>query len=133
MEPEDKGQALVIEDNTDNFHLIEYALKRGGYSVKWAKNGEEGIEAVKENVPGLIIMDINMPGIDGLETTRRIRQMEDGHRVPIIAITSYAMMGDREKALAAGCDGYLEKPIDPLTVVESIEAIIARSRGNEAK
>lgn len=115
--------ALVIEDTDDNLRLITYALERAGYEVISAGCGEEGIKTAAEKKPGLIIMDILLPGIDGLETTRRIRLIEGLHGVPIIAMTSFAMSGDREKAFAAGCNGYIEKPIDPLNVVRQIHGI----------
>lgn len=119
-------KVLVIEDNADNLRLITYALKRAGYEVISAGSGEEGIEVALKEKPYFIIMDINLPGIDGIETTRRIRNTEIDGNIPIIAITSYAMMGDREKAVEAGCTGYIEKPIDPLTVMERIHEIIKR-------
>ncbi len=115
---------LVIEDNKDNLTLITYALKRAGYNVISAGTGEEGIGLALKERPFFIIMDINLPGIDGIETTKRLRDSEMGDSIPIIAITSFAMLGDREKILSAGCNGYFEKPIDPLTIVEKIQEII---------
>lgn len=117
-------KVLVIEDNPDNFRLITYALRRHGYEVIHAKSGEEGIEIAMKEKPEFIIMDINLPGIDGLETTRLIREIKEHEKTPIIAITSFAMAGDRERILEAGCNGYFEKPIDPLTIVESIHKIL---------
>lgn len=117
-------KVLVIEDNLDNLRLITYALRRVGYEVIHAQSGEEGIEMVVKEKPFFIIMDINLPGIDGLEATKQIRNKEDIKDIPIIAITSFAMAGDRERILSAGCNGYLEKPIDPLTVVESIHKFL---------
>jgi CheY-like chemotaxis protein len=115
---------LVIEDNRDNLNLITYALKRSGYGVIAAGTGEEGAALALRERPHFIIVDINLPGIDGLETARRIRASEIDDTIPIVAITSYAMRGDRERILAAGCSGYFEKPIDPLTIVEQIHAAI---------
>jgi two-component system cell cycle response regulator DivK len=117
-------KVLVIEDNRDNMRLISYALERSGYAVIGAETGEEGVEQAIRERPFFIIMDINLPGIDGLEATRRIRASESNGDIPIIAITSYAMYGDRDKVLDAGCTAYLEKPIDPLTIVENIHAAI---------
>jgi two-component system, cell cycle response regulator DivK len=117
-------KVLVIEDNKDNLRLITYALKRGGYEVIPAETGEEGVELAIRERPFFIIMDIALPGIDGLETTRRIRASDVNDTIPVVAITSYAMLGDRERIVAAGCNGYLEKPIDPLTVVETIHGIL---------
>lgn len=115
---------LVIEDNMDNLLLITYSLKNAGYEVISAASGEAGIETARRERPYFILMDINLPGIDGIETTRRIRASEIGDTIPIIAITSYAMHGDREKTMQAGCNGYFEKPIDPMTIVKKIQQII---------
>lgn len=111
---------LVIEDNYDNFRLINYALKRYGYEVIHAKTGEEGVEVARQENLRFIIMDINLPGIDGFETIKLIRKIKEHENTPIIAITSFAMADDRERIIAAGCNGYFEKPIDPLNIVESI-------------
>ncbi len=117
-------KALVIEDNKDNLKLISYALQRGGYEVIAAASGEEGIEMARRERPFFIIMDIDLPGIDGIETTRRIRSSGINAEIPIIAMTSFAMAGDRERIMAAGVNAYFEKPIDPLTIVERIHKII---------
>lgn len=115
---------LIIEDNETNIYLISFILKKNGYEVLEAKTGEEGIELALKEKPNLIIMDIQLPGIDGLETTKRIRESKEDKGIPIIALTSYAMTGDRERALSAGCNGYLEKPINPDTIMEEIEKFI---------
>jgi len=120
-------KVLVIEDNKDNMRLITYALWHSGYEVIPAETGEEGVDLAIKERPFFIIIDINLPGIDGIDTTRRIRSLETDGKMPIIAITSYAMTGDMERILAAGCDGYFEKPIDPLTIVEKIHAIIKKT------
>ena len=112
---------LVVEDNKENMYLINRILKNGGYEVIEARSGEEGIELAAKEKPDMILMDIQLPGIDGLEATKRIRESEVDEKVPIIAITSYAMAGDREKILAAGCVGYIEKPIDPDTFIKEIK------------
>ena len=115
---------LVIEDNRDNLKIVTYALQRAGYTVIAAESGEEGYVLAQTERPAFILMDINLPGMDGLETTKRIRSSAADGNIPIIAITSYAMSGDRERILAAGCNGYFEKPIDPLTLVEQIHEIL---------
>ena len=117
-------KVLVVEDNGDNLQIITYALQRSGYEVLAAVTGEEGVELAIAIRPFFIIMDINLPGIDGIEATRRIRASEVSGSIPIIAITSYAMMGDRGKIIAAGCNGYFEKPFDPLTIVAQIHKLI---------
>ena len=121
-------KVLVIEDNKDSLRLITYALKHSGYEVVAAETGEEGVDLAIGERPLFIIVDINLPGIDGIEAIRRIRHSVTGSDAPIIAITSYAMVGDMERILAAGCNGYFEKPIDPLAIVEKIEAIIRRPK-----
>ncbi len=120
-------KVLVIEDNPDNTKLISYALKRRGYEVVPAGTGLKGIELAHEEKIAFIIMDIDLPGINGLETTERIRKSEGIEDIPIIAITSYAMAGDVDRIIAAGCSGYFEKPIDPLTIVDDIESLLARN------
>jgi CheY-like chemotaxis protein len=117
-------KVLVIEDNKDNMRLITYALEHAGYGVIPAETGEAGVELAQRELPAFIIMDINLPGIDGLETTRRIRASSVDGKIPIIAITSFALYGDRDTVMAAGCTAYFEKPIDPLTIVEKIHAVI---------
>lgn len=112
---------LIIEDNESNIYLISFILKKHGYGVIEAKSGEEGISLANSARPDLIIMDIQLPGIDGLETTRRIRQSEADEKIPIVALTSYALIGDRDKAIEAGCTGYIEKPINPETFIIEIE------------
>lgn len=113
-------QVLVIEDNKDNLRLITYALRNAGYEVVPAETGEEGVRLAVSVKPFFIIMDINLPDIDGIEATRRIRGSEANGTIPIVAITSYAMYGDRDRILEAGCTACFEKPIDPITIVAAI-------------
>ena len=117
-------KVLVVEDNQGNLRLITYALERSGYAVISAETGEEGIDLARREKPFFIIMDINLPGIDGLEATRRLRASKADGSIPVIAITSFAMFGDRDKVLDAGCTAYFEKPIDPLTIVDKIHEVI---------
>jgi CheY-like chemotaxis protein len=117
---------LVIEDNRDNLRLITYVLRRSGYEVVAAETGEAGVELARRENYRFIIVDINLPGIDGFEVTKRIRHSGLAGSVPIIAITSHAMLGDRERVLATGCNGYFEKPIDPLTIMDQIQAILEK-------
>jgi len=112
---------LVVEDNEKNMYLISFILKKKGYEVIEATTGEQGVELAIRDKPDLILMDLQLPGIDGLEATKRIRGSEADHEIPIIALTSHAMVGDRKKALAAGCTGYIEKPIDSETFMAEIE------------
>jgi len=117
-------KVLIIEDNKDSLKLLTYAFNRGGYKVISAERGEDGVDLAVQDTPDFIIMDINLPGIDGIEATRRIRSSGVCSKVPIIAVTSYAMAGDRDRILKAGCIGYFEKPIDPLTIVEQIRGVL---------
>jgi two-component system, cell cycle response regulator DivK len=111
---------LVVEDNEANRYLLKFILTKNGHEVIEAINGEEGIRMALSEKPDLIIMDIDLPGLDGLGATLKIRESEADGKIPIVAFTSYAMTGDREKALAAGCTGYIEKPINPETFMGEI-------------
>ena len=112
---------LVVEDNEANMYLISFILRKGKHQIIEVRTGEEGVELAVKEKPNLLIMDIQLPGIDGLEATKRIRESEANEELPIIALTSYAMAGDKEKALKAGCTGYIEKPINPETFIAEIE------------
>ena len=120
-------KALVIEDNEDNMNLITFILHKSGYSTIWAENGKRGVELACKEKPDFIILDIQLPDISGFEVLPLIRSAESGSEVPIIAMTSHAMSGDRERLLKAGCTGYIEKPIDPETVMTEIKKIIGRT------
>lgn len=122
-------RVLIIEDEPQNQYLISFILRKAGYEVTEAASGEDGVKLVNQKTPDLILMDIKLPGIDGYEATERIRSTKAGMRVPIIALTSYAMKGDRERAFAAGCNGYIEKPIDPATIVDEIGKHLAKGKG----
>lgn len=123
-------KVLVIEDNADNLRLITIALEHGGYAVISAESGEAGVALAVQEQPLFIIMDINLPGMDGLEATKRLRENQITGDIPIIAMTSHAMRGNQEHIMAAGCNGYFEKPIDPITIVEKIEGIIKNSESS---
>jgi CheY-like chemotaxis protein len=112
---------LVVEDNLDNRRILVYRLKRiGEFDIIEASNGEEALAIVQGSPPpDLIFMDLKMPVMDGWEATKKIRQLSFGRDIPIIALTAQAMAGDEQKALAAGCDDYLAKPIVDLSVVRT--------------
>ena len=103
---------LYIEDNRDNRNLVRRILLSEGIEMSEAASAEEGIALAESDPPDLILMDINMPNLDGLTATGMIRNNERLRGVPVVALTANAMRGDKEKALAAGCDGYIQKPID---------------------
>lgn len=115
---------LIIEDNEKNMYLMSFILSKKGYEVLKAETGEKGVELAAKDRPDMILMDIMLPDIDGYEATRRIRSNASMGKVPIVAVTSYAMTGDREKVMKAGCTGYIEKPIDPDTFVPEIEKFL---------
>ncbi|HEA26361.1 MAG TPA: response regulator [Ectothiorhodospiraceae bacterium] len=126
MTESNKQTALVVEDNEDNMVLITMLLNNAGYESIWAETGEKGVQMAAEKQPDFVILDIQLPDINGNEVLKRIRALDmDIAKVPIIAMTSYAMSGDRERLLAAGCDGYIEKPIDPMHVIDQIRAVLA--------
>lgn len=115
-------KVLIIEDNEQNMYLVNFILEKHGYQVIKAWTGKEGIDlATKEN-PDLILLDIQLPELDGYSVAREIRKIAPLQLTPIIAVTSYAMAGDREQALEAGCSGYIEKPIDPETFLSQVES-----------
>jgi two-component system cell cycle response regulator DivK len=112
---------LVVEDNQDNRELVVKVLKINGYHVIEAVDGQDAIEKTKAENPDLILMDLFIPKIDGYEVTRRLKRDKDLKSIPIIALTAHAMKGDMEVALAAGCDGYIPKPIDIRELPKQIE------------
>lgn len=116
---------LVVDDNETNLYLIRFILEKGGHEVIEARDGLEGVELALQKHPDLVIMDIQLPGIDGHEATRRIRTAEADENLPILALTSFAMPVDRELALAAGCNSYITKPIDVKNFIDEINRFLA--------
>ncbi len=104
---------LLVEDNPMNRRVVQFILKRQGYIVHEAKNGLEALELVKAHLPDLILMDLQLPGMDGFTTTQIIKEDATTKDIPVVALTAYVMRGDAERAVEAGCDGYITKPIDP--------------------
>ena len=116
-----KTKILVIEDNGQSIYLIAFILEKHGYEIIQARDGCEGIELTGRVKPALILLDIQLPVMDGYEVARRLKQDPQTRDIPIVAVTSYAMPGDRERVLATGCTGYIEKPINPETFVAEVE------------
>jgi two-component system, cell cycle response regulator DivK len=114
------GKILYIEDNEQNFYLVKVLLNTTGYEVLWAQDGQDGIDKANNLKPDLILLDIQLPFMDGYEVARKLRSNTELSQIPIVALTSYAMTGDREKALEAGCTGYIEKPLNPDTFLAQI-------------
>lgn len=117
---------LVVEDNDMNMQLVEYLLEEGGYAIVKATSGEEALALTRSETqrPDLILMDIHLPGMDGLSVVREMKTDERTNRIPILALTAHAMRGDKDRFLEAGCDGYISKPIDVKTFLTSIEQYI---------
>ena len=115
---------LVVDDNPDNLKLTQILLELEGYEVLTAQDAEQALSVLAGCIPGLILMDIQLPGMDGLELTRRLRQMPGLSDVKIVALTAYAMKGDEENARAAGCDGYIAKPIDTRTFPAVVQGFL---------
>ena len=116
---------LLIEDNAVNRDLIQFLLESKGYLVREAATAEEAFEILKTQRPDLIVMDIQLPGMDGLEATKKLKENPATRDIPVVAVTSYAMKGDRESAAAAGCVGYITKPIDKTTFLQQVAAHLA--------
>ena len=116
---------LVIEDNPLNLKLVRDVLQFAGYDVIEAQSGEEGLRIAEDDPPDLVLMDLQLPGIDGTETLRRLREGNLGRDVPVVAVTAFAMAEDRERASLAGFDGYVEKPISVRALPGQIEAFLS--------
>ncbi len=121
---------LLVEDNEANREMLARRLERSGFAVLAAGDGRQGIEAAHSEKPDLILMDMSLPEIDGWEATRRIKADPQTAAVPIIALTAHAMAGDREQALAAGCDDYDTKPVEFKRLLEKIRRLLAGHRSS---
>jgi len=122
---------LIIEDNEQNFYMMRFLLEKNGFRVIGAENGREGIEKALHHKPQAILLDIQLPEMDGYTVAAELKKHGELNDVPIIAVTSYAMVGDRERILAAGATGYIEKPIDPETFVAEIASYLHKDRGDK--
>ena len=120
-------RVLIVEDNEQNLYLLSFILQKRGYEVVAAHDGQQGIDMALSMIPDLILLDIQLPVMDGYAVARALRADPRLDRVPIVAVTSYAMTGDREKTIEAGCNGYIEKPINPDTFLQQVEAHLATS------
>ena len=118
------SRILVVEDDPQNLYLARYLLEQGGYEVDVAHDGEEAIEKAREMVPDLILMDLLLPRLDGLESTRRVLHSPGLEDVTVVALTAYSMTGDRDRAMQAGCVGYIAKPIDPGEFIGQVEGFL---------
>lgn len=119
---------LIVDDNAQNLKLARVILSTAGYEVETAKDAEEAVETLPAFSPALILMDLQLPGMDGLELTRRLKSDPARAHILIVALTAYAMKGDEEKARAAGCDGYITKPIDTDALPRLVAEVLSRQR-----
>ena len=124
MSQEKTNRILVIEDTEDNRQIMRDLLTGAGYEVIEAEDGAAGVAAAKAHVPDLILMDIQLPVLDGYEATRRIKAMPELKHIPIVAVTSYALSGDEAKTKAAGCDGYVAKPFSPRELLAMVRKFL---------
>ena len=116
---------LIVEDNEDHRDALSRRLRRRGFEVLMAVDGRAGVEAARDDAPDLILMDMNMPELDGWEATRQIKALPERATTPIIALTAHAMSGDRERALAAGCTDYHAKPVEFEKLMAQIESLLS--------
>lgn len=117
---------LYVEDNEDNVYMLARRLKRKGYEVLVAPDGKQGVDMAHSELPALILMDLNLPVMDGWEATRQIKASPETKDIPIIALSAHAMAGDREKGLEAGCDDYDTKPVEFSRLLGKIEALLPK-------
>lgn len=120
---------LYVEDNEDNIYMLERRLKRAGFDVLIARDGAEGVAMARTELPALILMDMGLPVLDGTEATRKIKADPETKHIPVIALTAHAMNGDREKAMASGCDDYDTKPVELPRLLGKIEALLRAKLG----
>ena len=120
----DKKKILIVEDNELNMKLFNDLLQAHGYETLQTKDGAEAMNMTEEHRPDLILMDIQLPKISGLEITRMIKQKDDLKSIPVIAVTAFAMKGDEEKIMEGGCDGYISKPISVPTFLETVAGFL---------
>ncbi len=123
---------LCVEDNPQNMRLVRKILSTAGYEVIEAENGETGLRLAAERKPTLILMDVNLPDIDGLEATKRLKANAETADIPVIALTANAMYGDRERCLEAGCNGYVPKPITKIELLNMVTHIVEKNEHKHA-
>ena len=117
---------LYVEDNEDNVYVVKNRFARAGYTVLVATDGEQGVAMAAAEKPDLILMDLRLPVLDGWEATKRIKEQPETRHIPVIALTAHAMAGDREKALAAGCDDFDTKPVEMPRLLEKVRALLPK-------
>ena len=128
-----QSKILIIEDNEQNMYLMTFLLESHGYDIVQADNGKDGIHRAKEIQPDAILLDIQLPELNGYQVAEELRKDHSLGNIPIIAVTSYAMPGDKEKILAAGAAGYIEKPINPESFISQLQEYLSPSIRQEEK
>ena len=119
-----KKSVLIIEDNEQNMYMLTYLMQSQNFDIFQAFNGIDGINLANEKKPDIILLDIQLPKMDGYSVAKKLRESDDLKTTPIIVVTSYAMVGDKEKAIASGATGYIEKPIDPDTFIQQMNSFL---------
>ena len=123
-----KPRVLIVEDNVDNFELVRFLLERAGYEVLSAANGLEGLDAARREHPDLILMDLSMPEMDGWNATTHLKADEETRTIPVLALTAHTLPGDRKRAIDAGCDGYISKPINVASFDKLVATLLRQAR-----
>jgi two-component system, cell cycle response regulator DivK len=121
------ARVLIVEDNIDNYELVRFLLERSGYDTRWARSGSEGIAMTKDEKPDLILMDLSLPEMDGWTATSRLKSDPETKRIPIVALTAHTLPGDRKRALDAGCDDYLSKPMNIALFIQTVANLIGKA------
>ncbi|HEY7043372.1 MAG TPA: response regulator [Nocardioidaceae bacterium] len=124
-------RVLVVEDNAKNLKLVRDVLAYAGYDVIEAETGERGVELAVDHIPDLVLMDLQLPGIDGTEALRRLRELPGMEHVPVVAVTAFAMQADRDRAFASGFDGFVEKPLSVRALPEQVERFLMEGASGE--
>src|SRR5690349_13659642 len=127
-----KGRILVVEDNIDNYELVRFVLERAGYDVFLAMNGRDGVAAARLQQPDLILMDLGMPEMDGWRAAEKLKAEDTTKSIPLYALTAYTLPGERKRALEAGCDGYVSKPIHMNGFLKLIEGALRKKLARKA-
>ncbi|MFZ5857020.1 MAG: response regulator [Chloroflexota bacterium] len=123
-----KPRVLIVEDNVDNFELVRFLLERAGYEVLSAANGLEGLDVARREHPDLILMDLSMPEMDGWNATTHLKADEETRNIPVLALTAHTLPGDRKRAIDAGCDGYISKPINVASFDKLVATLLRQAR-----
>lgn len=125
------ARILYVEDNEDNIYMLSKRLQKCGHQVLIARDGQEAVNIAHREMPALIIMDLNLPVIDGWESTQRLKSAPETRHIPIIALSAHAMSGDRDRAVAAGCDDYDTKPVEFRRLLQKIDALLSERNGDD--